>query len=445
MDRRLVLDDKLIRSLQPSDKRFDVLDAIVPGLLVTVSPSGTKSMVLRTRKGAKSPIRRAIGIYGRVTLEQARRTAREWLELLDKGGDPKLLLERQRDEQHRLREEAAAKTAATFGVVYERFCERKLSRQRRGDNVKQALKGRVLEDWRNLPVANITHKDVRTALQKLVDREKYAYAHNLFDACRAFFAFCIDEDLIEVSPVARLKRNNIIGERKHRERWLNDDEIFALWRATDHLAFIDPNAKEPQASFSPYGPLYKLMLLTGARLSELTGARWAEFDLERGIWKIPPERYKVGQTHLVPLTADMLTVLKKVPRYRSGDLVFSTTFGKSPLNGFSKIKKRIDRRMLRTLRALARLRKGDPAEVKLEPFINHDVRRSVRTGLSKLRVQDHIAEAVIGHGRKGIARVYDMHRFDDEKREALELWNAKLRAPVNPPPSNVVPLRAESA
>jgi hypothetical protein len=62
--------------------------------------------------------------------------------------------------------------------------------------------------------------------------------------------------------------------------------------------------------------------------------------------------------------------------------------------------------------------------------------------LSALRVQDHICEQVIGHGRKGIARVYDQHRFEDEKREALTKWEALLRSIVSPPSSNVIPLRA---
>jgi hypothetical protein len=59
-------------------------------------------------------------------------------------------------------------------------------------------------------------------------------------------------------------------------------------------------------------------------------------------------------------------------------------------------------------------------------------------------VQDHVAEMVIGHGRKGIARVYDQHRYIPEMREALELWAARLRSIVSPTPDNVVALNARA-
>ncbi|MGA6964905.1 MAG: Arm DNA-binding domain-containing protein, partial [Xanthobacteraceae bacterium] len=108
MNERVVLTDKLVKSLRPAEKRYDLIDALVPGLLACVNPGGTVTMMLRTRVGAKSPIRRAIGQYGRVTVEQARRTAREWLELLYKGGDPQEVRRRAQEEGRKAREAAEA-------------------------------------------------------------------------------------------------------------------------------------------------------------------------------------------------------------------------------------------------------------------------------------------------------------------------------------------------
>jgi integrase len=82
---------------------------------------------------------------------------------------------------------------------------------------------------------------------------------------------------------------------------------------------------------------------------------------------------------------------------------------------------------------------------ELPSFVVHDLRRTVRTRLSELRVPEHIAEAVIGHSKRGLARVYNQHRYATEIREALELWNARLRAIVEPPPANVVALRGKGA
>ena len=70
----------------------------------------------------------------------------------------------------------------------------------------------------------------------------------------------------------------------------------------------------------------------------------------------------------------------------------------------------------------------------------HDIRRTVRTRLSSLRISERVAEMVIGHGKKGLARVYDQHEFQDEMREALELWAGQLRSIVNPRPAKIVPL-----
>jgi hypothetical protein len=59
-----------------------------------------------------------------------------------------------------------------------------------------------------------------------------------------------------------------------------------------------------------------------------------------------------------------------------------------------------------------------------------------------LKVAEEVREAVLAHVRPGIKGVYDLHDYFDEKREALSLWAARLKSIVEPPPSNVVALRA---
>ena len=78
-------------------------------------------------------------------------------------------------------------------------------------------------------------------------------------------------------------------------------------------------------------------------------------------------------------------------------------------------------------------------------WVMHDLRRVVRSKLASLKVSDTIAELVIGHGKKGLQRVYDQHSYEAEIREALELWAARLRDIVTPPPKNVVRLQKETA
>jgi hypothetical protein len=73
-----------------------------------------------------------------------------------------------------------------------------------------------------------------------------------------------------------------------------------------------------------------------------------------------------------------------------------------------------------------------------------DLRRVVRSGLSALRVQHEVKEAVLAHRPPGIVGVYDLHEYEDEKREALEKWAQRLASIVSPEPAapaKVVKLR----
>lgn len=137
---------------------------------------------------------------------------------------------------------------------------------------------------------------------------------------------------------------------------------------------------------------------------------------------------KAAAPHVVPLSDVAVKVLKGLPRFRKGDHLFSTTFGDKPVNGFSKAKSRLDNLMTTELGE-------EPPE-----FVLHDIRRTVRTRMSAF-VSSDVAELVIAHARPGLRRVYDLHSFEQEKREALDKWAARLRSIVEPPPENVIELR----
>ena len=86
-----------------------------------------------------------------------------------------------------------------------------------------------------------------------------------------------------------------------------------------------------------------------------------------------------------------------------------------------------------------------PAEVTLPPWKNHHIRRTVRSNLSALKIPEEVREAVLAHVRPGIKGTYDKFDYFDQKRDALELWAARLRSIVEPPPPNVVALRKATA
>ena len=161
-------------------------------------------------------------------------------------------------------------------------------------------------------------------------------------------------------------------------------------------------------------------------------ARWREIEQDKRLLTIPPERFKSDAPHLVPLTMEVETILESLPRFTTGDYLFSTTYGAKPVQGLSRAKDRLDKLMAEELKEFA-------------AFRLHDLRRTMRTRLASLKVPDTVAEMVIGHGKRGLGRVYDQHRYLDEIREALELWAGLLRDIVNPPPDNLIRLTKETA
>jgi integrase len=394
---------------------------MVPGFGVRVNDQGRKSFILIARYGAsRNPVRRTIGEYSTMLLEDARKKARRWHGLLAQGKDPAIEAERERLEE-------ARRQADSFGFVADAYIAHIKNRGlRRARDVEGSLK-REFKKWDTRPIGDISRRDVRAVLDEIVSRGTPYAAHNALAHLRSLFNWACDRYDLDSSPCDRIKPARIIGKKEVRQRVLSDDELRAFWRVTGRLGY-------------PFGPLYRMLLLTGQRRDEVAKARWREFDLTKRLWTVPPERFKSDTVHLVPLSSDVIALLGELPRFKKFDHLFSTTMGEKPVSGYSKAKARLDRDMLRTLKAMARQRGDDPAE--LEPFVIHDLRRTLRTRLSSLKVPDTVAEMVIGHGRKGLQRVYDQHTYADEKREALDLWSAKLREIVTPPPANVVKLRA---
>jgi integrase len=370
--------------------------------------------------GSNNPTRRALGEYGELTLEKARTKARDWLELIRQGKDPKGEEERQRHAELR-------KRANSFTSVAEDFIRDKLPSERKGREVERDIRNEFISVWGARPITDIAPFDVRAVVKAAKDRGAPYQAFNLLTTARRLFSWAIDQEVygLESSPCDRLKPKAIIGKKVFRTRILNDEELRAFWRATARLGY-------------PYGPLFRMLMLTGQRKSEAAEAPWSEFDLDRKFWTIPAERMKADAAHLVPLSDDVIEILRSLPRFKKGEHLFSTSFGVKPVNGFSKAKEQLDELMLEELR-----RVDDKA--KLPPFVIHDIRRTMRTGLSALPVPDLVRELVIAHTKPGLHKVYDQFAYAEEKRHALDLWAARLRSIIEPPHANVVPLAAARA
>jgi integrase len=409
-------------------RRF-VMDAEVSGLGVKVTETGSRSYVLIKRfPGFKHPAPRRLGLCDVLSLEEAREKARGWLKLIARGIDPA-------DHEREIQLAAARKRENSFAAVFEEFAKEKLANERQGRDVLRDMSKEFLPVWGKRPVADIADEDVLAVVRAVKQRGATSQARNLLGYARRFFDWAIDQRGygIKTNPCMGLKPARIVGEKRARNRVLTDDELFAFWRATGHMEY-------------PAGPLYRLLILTGLRLNEVADAKWSEFNLRNGVWIVPAARMKGkdGRAvhHVVPITDEVASILKSLPRFKSGDFLFSVTFGKTPIWVSDKIKKRLDARMLRTLRALARRRGDDPSRVTVPSWVNHDLRRTLRTGLSKLRIDRDIREAVLAHTRPGVEGVYDRHDYQAEKKDALERWAAYVQNLATPAvKTNVVRLR----
>ena len=426
------LTDRKVNSLKRDTKiedklgHYDTWDAVVPGLGVRTSATGRRTFVLMARyPGSRNPTRRALGVYGELTLEQARGKARGWLGLIRKGIDPAAAEEETRQAALRLQANTFAAVAADYLRLQVIGPDPEQPRQRRAVEVSRAFNHIFIPLWGERPITSISRHDILTLISSIRDNGTAAtlaaygkggkadkvpapvHAHRLLGRLKAFFAWAIEWGAygLESSPCAFIRADRVIGERQPSDRTLGDAELSAFWQATGEMGY-------------PYGPIYHLLLLSGLRLNEVADAVWSEFDLAKGIWTIPASRMKGknsrARPHSVPLTADILAILGGLPRFNGGEHLFSVTNGETPVWVSDRVKRRLDSAMLKNLD-------------NLPPWVNHDLRRTVRSRLSELRVSADVAEAILAHVKPGIRGVYDRYEHLDEKRDALELWASRLR------------------
>ena len=280
-------------------------------------------------------------------------------------------------------------------------------------------------------VGEITRRDIRDLIDGIVDRGSPVGANRTLAVLRRFFAWLIERDVLSKSPCAGLKKPTL---ERSRDRVLSDDELVLVWRAAERIDF-------------PFGPLVKLLILTGQRLGEVAGMRRAELDL-RGkspSWTIPAERVKNGREHVVPLSPAACGIIAELPRIGRSDFLF-TTNGSSIVSGYSRAKDRIDAAMraLTPPDAEGLGKHADDVEA-IPHWTFHDLRRTMASGMARLGLQLPVIERCLNHvsgSFAGVAGVYQRHSFADEMRTAFEAWARHVEGIVGGAPAKIIELRA---
>jgi integrase len=389
------------------------------GLYVRVSSSGRLSFEIRARPWPNLTVGPV-----EIGLATARQIAAETVVSRAKGVDPAAEKKAARDAA-KAPKAAAVAPDDSFEAIAGRYIERAAKPHLRSwRDIERALQRDCVPAWKGVPIGQITRPMIGELLDQIVDRGAPRQASITRLYLSGLFAWAVgrgyaDENLVEKVPVP--------SKAVSRDRVLSDPELALIWRAADSAGY-------------PFGPIVKLLMLSGQRKGEIANGRWSEIDMAARLWSLPPARVKNGKAHTFPLSAPALVILEALPRIEVGqgkdralsDLIFTTT-GATTVSGFT--------------RAFTNLNKAIAAENDGKPLPHwtlHDLRRTAATRMGDLGVLPHVIEAVLNHisgHRAGVAGVYNRAAYEQEKREALDILARHiLTITGESPPSNVVSL-----
>jgi len=396
----------LERLRAPESGRIEYGDSVVPGLMLRVSETGVKSWSVlykvkgeggaspKTGRPLKGTQRRiSLGIYPVMGVKQARETAMDVLQKAFVGTDARVT-----------RNEAlAARQSNTLQSVAKRFIDQDAKPNIESwSKIERAFELHVYPAWADRTLADIRRRDVHELLDGLIEKGRTGTASDVRKHLSRLFNWAIDREIITENPLSGLKRKDL-QYKADAGRALTDDELRAIWRAAERMTY-------------PFGPYFKLMILTGQRRTEWADAKHSEICPRRKVLEVPKARFKGRRDHVVPLSPIAWEIYSSAPRWNGKDpYVFSTQGGEVPISGFSKAKTYLDELAQEELRKIW----GNPA-AKFQKFRIHDFRVTCESRLADLGFDQDVRDAVLGHAKVGLQRTYNKHDYADEKRRALD-------------------------
>lgn len=375
-----------------------------PGLKIHISKHKKNFFLHKRLKGEQNVIAFEVGEYGEaeglLTLKQAKKKAEAMSEIIAGGGDP--------------REHTSKAKYGTYKAAREAFLERAQTatggpwKPSTKAGYKTALEHQRLKKWEPMPVVTITHNHVQNHINWLEDEGKYTSARRYLAYLKAFFGWCRKKRQGLIPSGTPLPTEDVVLERPKdnaRKRHLSPEEIKTLWKASERLAY-------------PWGPYYRMLLLTGQRLNEV--AKLRRDDIKDALWTQADN--KADREHLVPLNGLAMAELEAIPRH--SDYYFSTR-PDAPISGFSKSKRQLDLYM---------------AEIgEFEPWTTHDLRRTMTTRLREIRIPLTVCSKLLNHAERGVtAEHYNML---DEKISAMNTWGNYLESLLIGKKDNVVQMK----
>jgi integrase len=395
------LTDAYLQSLPlPEEgKRLELRDNRVPGLVLRMTSTGVATWSVRTRTKDGKQTRPKLGTWPAMSIAAARRAALVARGSIEAGADPvgekrearaarKVKIAAGVTVAKRLAEWQAGRNADPAGAWSDRYAAevaRIAAREIVPKLGARALTETTRADWAGLVAAK---RKVAPAM-----------ASALYRVCASFLGFAEAHGWIAAPLLPRKGVATLAPPPAARERVLTDAELVAVWKAADREA---PKLRA----------FVRLLILTGARELEVADMAAGEVDRDAGRWAIPGARTKNGAPYTVPLAALALAELAAVwPNEEPAPahlLLGRTEAG--GFRGFSKLKARLD------------------SASKVAGWRFHDLRRTARTGMTRLGVPRDHAEAAINHlsGRSKLERTYDRHDYGAEIIAALSTWQGHV-------------------
>jgi len=377
-------------------------DPAQPGLqfLVRKGKRATSRTWLYRFKFKKEAGRLTLGHFPAMGLEEARREAQRFKEMARAGIDPRRAISRLNKTDGERQRHLSQHTVA---FLVDEFIRRRVRKRHKAPQYTENLiRSNITPKFGERDVRSITSREVVELVDEIVDRGSPVLANRVAALLTQLFKFAIHRALIEASPVVFLERPG--GRETSRKRILSEDELRAF--------LVNRKAA---TRYDRLSHVITVLLLTGQRRGELALAQWIHLDFDSRTWRIPDENSKNGVGHTVPLgdwAIEEFLNLKSLAG--SSPWVLPGKDSRQPLD--PKLLTRSVAKNLRRFKALG-----------IEKFTLHDLRRTCRTGLAKLRVAPHIAERVLNHAQETIPGTYDRHDYIDEKRDALQRWEQNLR------------------
>lgn len=382
------LTDTQIRTFKPTGKIVKLYDG--GGLLLRITARGKKCWQFKyTRNGKQNTIGR-IGSYPEVSLKEAREKALILRKKIIDGIDPA-----QENKERRLMAEVAART---FEVVAREWHEKYARTWTEGharDNMNR-LERFLFPALGSLPVAEIRPQDVLEPLRRLEEAGILETAHRVCGLASMVFRYSVASGYIESDPCRDLRGALTPRVKRHHATIIDPKAVGSLLRAIDEYrgAFVVQCA-------------LKLLPLVFVRSGELRGARWTEVDLAAKEWRIPAERMKMKEAHVVPLSRQAVALLEHVKLVTGySDLVFPSPQDSG--RGLSDV----------TLTAALRRLGYAPGEMTI-----HGFRATASTLLNELGFHPDLIELQLAHKERNKVRASYNHAVRlSERVDMMQRW-----------------------